>query len=274
MAISNSVIRPVFGPVFFLTIFLSFSCLQSAAADEIKLAIIDSGFCPESRAPSTKVKIDKPLDMTGTLNFNCAAYTKKEKQTSRRFHGQWVLETFLGALKTKHSVRIVPLIVFDKEGNQQEEAWKKSLDFIKKEGINLTIAALGFNTPKAINSELSGIWMVASGKAEGNIKKEMTFFPHMLAPKENLILIGDFFSSPGRSDLYDQNLLYQEFIDFHFAEGGGHFKGTSRAVALAGARALNICAEQLHLPAQFRQCLQKNAKKHRDPFLKKDFLSF
>jgi hypothetical protein len=49
--------------------------------------------------------------------------------------------------------------------------------------------------------------------------------------------------------------LYSDKIDYSFPSGDGEFTGTSRAVAEALAKAINMCPIN-----EMRICLKKNAK--------------
>jgi hypothetical protein len=55
-------------------------------------------------------------------------------------------------------------------------------------------------------------------------------------------------------------LLYKNKIDYYFPAGAGKFKGTSKAVAEAAAKALNLCPPSNNI----RACLKKASKEFYD----------
>ncbi len=264
--LSFSIVRPVLGPVFFFL-----ACLFSLSTEaNIKIAILDTGFCPEEIKVPSSIEIKPPTDGLGKVVLRCADYTIQQKKSSRRFHGQWVLEQFLASYQGKASLTIHPFIVFNERGEQTPEAWLKTIAEIKKQDHDIVIVAAGLPTPTALTKSLPGVWLVASGRAEGKMTKDISLFPQMLAPRENLILIGSYMEGrAGQSDLFDQNLLYVDKIDFFKPAGSGHFQGTSYAVARAAGEALTKCT-----PKKLKACLNSRSVKKRDSLLKKDFLTF
>ena len=258
--------RPVLGPVFFFL-----ACLVSFSADaSFKIAILDTGFCPEEIKVRPRIEIKAPTDLMGKVFLRCTDFTVEQKKSSRRFHGQWVLEQFLTSYQGKESLTILPYIIFNEKGEQTHEAWLKTMAELKKQKIDLVIVAAGFPSPNALTKNLPGAWIVASGRAEGKVTKETSLFPQMLAPLQNLVLIGSYMEGrTGQSDLFDQNLLYVDKIDFFKPAGSGHFQGTSFAVSVAAGEALTTCT-----PKKLKACLLSRSVKKRDSLLKKDFLTF
>jgi hypothetical protein len=229
---------------------------------EIKIAIVDTGFCPNQL--KQKMRIESVIDLTKSVVLDCSKVDPKNP----RMHGQLVLEEFLQYLDLeKHSVYLYPLIVFDKDGQQKKDYWTSALALIKKNKIDFVLSASGLITNEKIQKELPGIWFVPSGRLAPGIKEDTSLFPQNLAPLENLFLIGDFYD--GREIIYDQALLYKDKIDYYFSSGIKGFQGTSRAVAHAAARALNLCPL-----ANMRECLKKGRQEKKDQVIQKVFYSY
>lgn len=215
------------------------------------------------------------MDLTDSVKLDCRQISSKDLLNSPRFHGQKVIETFLSRLDKKIPVIVSPLVVFNSRGDQNKEAWMKALSYIEKNRIQFVLSASSLPTKENLSPGLQGIWFVAAGRAERGISKETSLFPQLLAPLENLFLIGDYFEGKkGQSDLYDQALLYQQHIDYYFPAGHGRFTGSSRAAALAACLALNLCAKQIKSAKSFRQCLHSHSRLLQDKVLNKNFLTY
>lgn len=254
--------------LFFLSVF-------TTAHAELKIAIVDTGFCSSKALTKSKTHVVKASrDMTGTNNYSCKKVTDKELKTSGRFHGQNVLNEFLSYLPKKIKVTIYPLVVYDNKGNQTKEAWKKAIGLIEKEEMDVVLTASGFISSEKVVKDLPSIWFVPSGRTERFITTKTVLFPQSLAPVPNLFVIGAYFDGP--QVIYDQALLYQEQIDYYFPSGKKGFTGTSRAVAEALARALQNCLIEKDVIAahSLRLCLLKTSKTLNDPILKKEFKTF
>ncbi|MGZ3857128.1 MAG: hypothetical protein ACXVKO_12795, partial [Bacteriovorax sp.] len=234
----------LFGPVFFL--------LAKPLYAEVKIALIDTGFCPEKIQDN--IKIEPTIDFTKSVKLDCF----KSDTHLPRFHGQLVLEEFLKFLDFKKiKVHLYPLMIFDIRGDQKKEYWIEAIDWVKKNKIDFVLTASGLITNEKIENVLPAIWFVPSGRASPGIADKSALFPQNLAPQENLFLIGDYYD--GKQVLYDQALLYKDKIDYYFPSGLKGFKGTSRAVAEAAARALNLCPI-----SSMRACLKKLSKEYVD----------
>lgn len=261
--------RPIFGSVFLFLLLFSANTFS-----QTKIAIVDTGFCPVI-SKNKKAVVQEARDMTGKVSLTCGSYTPKELAESPRFHGQKVLEQFLAILLRNQNVEIHPLIIFDDKGVQTKEAWLKALEVIRNEKIEYVLAASSLPTDEILSTNLPGIWFVSSGRAEHGLKKSTKLFPQSLAPKENLFLIGDYIEGKSsKNHLYDQNLLYDDKIDYYFPSGNGPFTGTSRAATVGLARALNLCGAAKQDAKLLRNCLKKKSIKYKDRILKKQFLSY
>ena len=212
--------------------------------------------------------------MAGNNQYDCQKISAKDLLESGRFHGQHVLNEFLEFLPKDIAVEIYPMVIYDHTGTQTKEAWLKSIEFIKSKKIDLVLTASGLiNSPK-LALELPSIWFVPSGRLERMIDKTTVLFPQNLAPKSNLFVIGDYFE--GKTNLYDQALIYQEQIDYYFPSGKKKFTGTSRAVSEAMAIALKHCfiPKDVIAAHSLRLCLMNKSRTLRDPILKKEFKTF
>lgn len=253
----TKILKPalIAGPVLF--------CLAGEAAT-IKMAVIDTGFCPDA---FNKTFIHPALDLTNSVTLNCT----KADLNSPRFHGQKVLKEFLGILDSKIKVELYPLIIFNDKGDQKKEYWIKAIEWVKKEKIDLVLTAAGFITTetelKTLPRELPGVWFVPSGRIGPGINEKTLLFPQHLAGISNLYLIGDYYD--GKVVLYDNGLLYKDKIDFYFPSGSGAFTGTSRAVAHAVAKALNDCPMK-----ELRTCLTKKSHEYFDSMAKKKIRTY
>ncbi|MDO9183329.1 MAG: hypothetical protein Q7U04_13025 [Bacteriovorax sp.] len=250
------------GPVY---IFLNLN--TALAQTSLKIAFLDTGFCTEKIKPVSKqVKVNSVVDLTHSVKLDCLNLSFNKNFP--RFHGQLVLEEFLAFfVPAKVSVNIYPLIIFDHKGEQKKEYWLKAIDWIKKNKIDVVVTAAGLVTEDKLVKELPAVWFVPSGRVTPQIKKENSLFPQNLAPLKNLFLIGDFYD--GKNVIYDQELLFQDQIDYFFPSGQNNFVGTSRAVAEASARALSLCPL-----ATLRDCLKSKSKQYTDNLSSKNITTF
>lgn len=266
---------PNMRPLLLGAVLLLLSMFSQTAHADLKIAIVDTGFCSQKAITKSKNHIVRSSrDMTGTNNYSCKKVTSNELKTSGRFHGQNVLNEFLSYLPKKMKLTIFPLVVYDKKGNQTKEAWKKAIEFIEKEKIDVVLTASGFISDEEVVKALPSIWFIPSGRAERFITTKTVLFPQSLAPVPNLFIIGAYFDGP--QVIYDQALLYQDQIDYYFPSGKKAFAGTSRAVAEAAAKALQNCFIEKDIIAAYslRLCLLKTSKTLKDPILKKEFKTF
>jgi hypothetical protein len=244
----------------------AFFLLSNQSFAETKIAFIDTGFCPKL-LKNKSVKVSMPFDLTHSNEIECSA--KKVNLLDSRYHGQMVLIEFMKFFKPKNSsdYAIFPLVVFDKNGNQKKEYWQNGIKWIEENKIDLVVTAAGFQTNEKIVTKLPSVWFVSSGRVGGGITNTTSLFPQLLAPMDNLFIIGDYYD--GRIVLYDQGLIYQDKIDYSFPSGLKGFKGTSRSVAEAAARAILLCSSQ-----KMRECLKGKSKVYRDTLSKRDVTTF
>lgn len=237
------------GPAFFL---LMSPNVQSA----INIAVLDTGFCPDLIAEKkVNVKIASVRDFTQSVNLECEA--SKFNRSDRRFHGHLLIEEFVKYYQRgDQELNLFPGVVFDQLAQQRPIYWRRAIDWIASNNIDFVLTASGLITSSDLRlpKKLPGIWFVPAGRAISGINNSTKLYPQMLAPKDNLFVIGDYFE--GSSIIYDEALLYKKQIDYYFASGVGSFNGTSRAVGEALARALTICSKN-----NMRQCLKDKSKK-------------
>jgi hypothetical protein len=245
---------------------------QSFAA--LKIAIVDTGFCSKRIKTSSSIVIAPALDMTNSVKLNCDNFKDSDLKTQGRFHGHLVLEEFIKYLPKESSVTIFPLTIYNASGKQTQEAWDQAIAWIKKENIDLTLTASGLIGSAPALAELPSIWFIPSGRVGGSVKKDSILFPQSLTPKENIFVIGDYFD--GKTIVYDQGLLYESAIDYSFASGDSGLTGTSRAVAHALGKAIDVCSlnKKMKSPNEIRQCLSKLQKNLYDAVSKKSIKTF
>lgn len=244
---------------FFILIGLYFFFFISKTQAEINIVIVDTGFCPDKIAATSlkSVRILPVVDLTKSVKLDCSSDSFNKE--SPRFHGQLVLEEFLSHLKlaSKESVRLHPLMIYNAKGDQLAQYWLLAMEWIKEHKIDMVLTASGLITSNRLSPSLPGLWFMPSGRVTPQINKQTTLFPQNLAPSKNIYMIGDYFDRP--TILYDEGLLYQDKIDYYFPSGDNHFRGTSRAVAEAAAKALSLCPI-----SSMRECLNKKSKVLKD----------
>lgn len=238
------------GPVLFFS-----THLFAATSSRLKIAVIDTGFCPDKKS---SVVIHPVVDLTDSVKMNC----KKVDLSSPRLHGQKVLNEFL-KFSINKNLEIFPVIIFDSKGDQNKIYWAKAIKWVRENKIDVVLTAAGFivehsDVLKTLPASLPSLWFVPSGRLSPGVKESTILYPQELAPAKNLFLIGDYYD--GKMILFDEGLLYKGKIDYYFPSGKGAFTGTSRAVAEACATALKLCSDL----GDMRGCLLKKKKEYVD----------
>lgn len=270
--ICNQILRsvPLMG-LAFLAFFVSINSAHSA----LNIAVLDTGFCPNQiTSTNPRIKIQAVTDLTSSVKLDCESPAFNRELP--RFHGHQLIEEFLKHLVTdKLEINIYPVIIFNAKGLQQKDYWLAGIDWVKKNKIDFVLSASGLITKVAPSKiQLPGVWFVPSGRTSPHIKKGDGLFPQNLAPAKNLFLIGSYYQYDVKNDqnvLYDVGLLYQDKIDYYFPGGSAQFSGTSRAVAEAAARAINLCPESI---SKMRVCLKKQSKVLSDRLNKKAITTY
>jgi len=237
--------------LFFLTFFI-----QLSHASPLKVAILDTGFCPSLLMLKKNIKVNSQVDLTHSVKLNCKSYSI----SNRRFHGQWVLEQFLKNLKTTKEVEITPFIIFDKNGIQKEIYWQRA--FSKQAEFHLIISAAGllFKNKIDITETIKTPIFVAGATLGKRIKKNSKIWPQIEFRKDLVFTIGSYLpKSEALGSREDYTLLRPKEMKYFFSSGDSidHFKGSSRAVATASARALDLCYEKLIGFKGLKSCLKK-----------------
>lgn len=230
----------------------------------IKIAILDTGFCP-SKLNSKKdyIKILPIIDVTGNAVYDC----EKMKPKNRRFHGQMVLAQFLNVYSWTNPVEILPITIFDKSGSQRLSYWKKAIIEAQSQKVDFILAAAGLPIPQGMQPKgliaPSAITFLSSGRIGPGITKATTLFPQMFHKNKNIFLIGSYHppeSKHGDDFLSDENQLYKKGTDYYLSGGNSHhiLRSSSRSATTALAKAIGLC-KTVKLQ-KLRECLSKNKK--------------
>jgi hypothetical protein len=230
----------------FLGLFFICSSVFAKVDGKLHIAVIDTGFCNKSPL------VQKAIDLTDSVEINC----KKVEKANSRFHGHFVLQTFLNKNRRKDLI-ITPLIVFDKDGLQKDKYWIKALSWIKKNRVDLILTASGLKVEKTLG-ELPRLTFAAAGQVSGKIRRYHKIFPQSFE-SQNLILIGNLLKEDKAIEYADNLLLHRDRIDY-FVED----ESSSHAVAKAMAMALNKCKFE-DLP----KCLESKSSEVSDQITKK-----
>jgi hypothetical protein len=248
----------------FLTFFIQFT-----QASPLKIAILDTGFCPSLIKHETNISINSPIDLTSSVKLDC----KKYSNSNRRFHGQWVLQQFLKVLKTSHKIEITPFIIFDSTGSQKESYWKTA--FLQQDNFHLFITAAGVQGTSKFN--ITRPIFVAGATLGRGIRKSSKLWPQSEFKNKLVFKIGSYLpkgKNLGKRE--DYTLLRKKEMSYFFSSGSSEalFKGSSRAVATASARAVNLCYEKLFSLKGLAECLKKKRFKIKLDESHRELLSF
>lgn len=240
-------------------VFLAFF-IQITHASPLKIAILDTGFCPELLKLKKNVTINPPIDLTSSVHLDCQKYSTK----NRRFHGHWVLEQFLRELKLEKKIQVTPLIIFDQNGSQRLEYWKRA--FNKQSEFHLIISAAGItqNKRSKMTSEIKRPIIVAGATLGRGIKESTILWPQSEFKNPLVTAIGSYLPKDqtlGKRE--DYTLLRKNEMSYFFSAGrdSDYFRGSSRAVATASARAINICFNELLDLKNLKSCLKRKSFK-------------
>jgi hypothetical protein len=229
---------------------------------EIKVAVLDTGFCPRKlNFKSKNIKVYETEFMMAPFRIPC----NRKTLLGRRFHGHHVLEEFLKNLESKKKISIYPIVIFDKSGQQTSKYWDKAFKKVDALQVNFVLLAAGLplktKRPELPYLRSQTIHFLAAGKEGVGISKQTKLFPQIHHQKENVFLIGNFYP-PIKSDqrlILDSAMLNLKQTHYFFSGGHGHseLRGSSKAVATALAKAISLC----DLPLKsFKQCLEKKSK--------------
>ena len=232
-----------------------------AKKTKLKIAILDTGFCPKKLQPfHPHISIRPPMDFANKAFYSCDGFDLK----NRRYHGHLVLSYLVEQLNPKNQIEIQPMVIFDSWGKQKIGYWKKALDWAHDHNFDIIIAAAGLPIEKKQNYPLKAITFLSSGRSGIGIKANSKLFPQELHLKNQVFLIGSYhppISQYDKTILEDPKLLYKNEIDYYFSGGlsSDLLRGSSLAVALALRKALNLC-ENSFKDHSLGQCLKKYKK--------------
>lgn len=185
-------------------------------AHEIKLGIIDTGFCSLDAFDATKSNVSK-CDTSNPKNF--------------RNHGEWIISNIV-----KEKVKIFPVIVFNKDGKTKDIYWRNALEYLYKKNVDIVLmaSALPFASKKESSLRLKEetLHLISSGQKNRFINEKTKLWPQHIAPQKNLILVGTYLTDgEDETPLDNPQLLYKEKTNFFVKEESrAMLKGTSLAV--------------------------------------------
>lgn len=233
------------------------SCLKKN--QPLKIAIIDTGFCPSKIELPKNIKVQPKAKMPIGVEDYCAQFDL----TNRRFHGHQVLSTIIDRLKIQKDIEIYPIVVFDNQGKQSPHYWEKALKFVVKNKIDFVVSAAGAEVKDRKHRLLpkEPFFFMASGQRSIGIEMTTRLFPQGYKSEKSL-LIGSYHPPILEGDdqnLYNKTLLYQSKIDYYFPHDQKiqGLQGSSLAVSLAFPKALNLCEKELN---DLKSCLSKLRK--------------
>lgn len=269
-----------------------FSLLPNANAGLLRVAVLDTGFCPTLIKTPSKVKILPVSDLTQSVKYKCV----EDQLKSRRFHGHWVLAEILNELKDtdiKENIEIHPMVIFNNSGEQKLRYWNRALEEVNSKSINLIIAAAGLPLldnhmrQQASQIKLSSIpFILAAARNSPGIPKDSILFPHSLLDPKNQFTFGSYHKGIDEKGPHfkDTSLIDEKEIDYYFPFNFkprlfGELKGTSLAAALGSRFILKNCLKKELNSVALDKCLQKAKKnivtlKDRDSFLEVKELVF
>jgi len=233
---------------------------QNLKASPLSIAILDTGFCLKNSTQnnlSTKIKIKTPIDLTGD-QFVCQNNYDKDQ---RRYHGQKVLDTFLATLGATAELIIHPFVIFDKNGIQNEKTWDLVMSSKFQKKYDLIISAAGLPLKKKKYGNVYTTFLLASGQVGRKVKKKTLLYPQNLAPKENLVLFGSYERDvKHKENFIDTGLLNKERTTYYFKNSNQKesLSGSSRAVAIGAAKAINLCKDSVK--KDIKKCLREKRK--------------
>lgn len=243
----------------------------TAQATDLKIAIFDTSFClGQHKSTNASIKIKEVF-------YNSKAFTDSCPKNLFNRHGSLVLEHLLKVLpkNKKFSIELHPMVIFDKNGYQNEEQWQLALEESQKRKIDLALLAVGLPHPpsKSIQTSFPLKAFMASGQRGGRIKKDTKLWPQILKDDSKRVMIGSYIPpTKNLPDDYmmDKTLLNLQKIDYLFSGGdsGAKLAGSSRAVTTALGKALFLCPLDMFKIQDFlalKGCLKKHEKMLKDP---------
>lgn len=180
-----------------------------------------------------------------------------------RLHGQKVISTIISHLKLKgdQKIKIQPYIIFDKNRSQSLEYWRKAFTTELVAKLDLLVFAAGYPTNDIVKIEIpkNKMILLSQGRFGRGIEKNQQLWPQREYQKyQNIIIIGGHYpKSKYHKGSPDKKSLYLKEAHYYFPNVGHDrsFMGSSYSVAMAAARAINICSKELS-----PKCLKEKSK--------------
>jgi hypothetical protein len=226
------------------------SCL-SPSDEVIRVAIVDTNFCPtklQKLFPKTVIKTNESLDCPINADFS-----------KMKYHGQLVAQEFLTRLSPEIAKKVELSLyrVFSESGHQLNSLWEVAWTSIEQQKPKVVVMSVGssqFARSRRLESEL----FIATGSPSKAITRHTKLWPQQEASKHpNYHLIGSYHQKNGEI-FYNYHQLHKDQIDYFFADSSPHTKltDTSLAAAIAGAKALNVCASKKLKNKPIHKCLE------------------
>lgn len=209
----------------------------------IRVAILDSGFCPGLLQNAKGIQVNPAWFAVKTaFDLKCRA----DALNSRRFHGHKVLQLLLDdwslIQRSAVTLSIDPIIMLDEAGYQSLETWKRALTKIDEEKYDIVLSSVGFafrSTSEFEKSKLSlphgPVYFFAAGEKTGKLANA-ELFPQITAvyqkPVENkkIHLIGLHYFD-GKNWIQQARTFYLDSVtDWTTDDPRPEFMGTSFAV--------------------------------------------
>jgi hypothetical protein len=238
---------------------LTFS-ISASFGGELKIAILDTYFCPKLLKTSKNIQIKPVIDNTSSHNpKSCNKFSKK----NRLFHGQLVLKNFIENLNSKEKISIQPISIFNSQGFQDIHSWKEA--FKDQTQYDLYIIAAGLNPKKKVIEfpKITTPLIIAGATFGRGINKSTRLWPQAEYNKDLVITIGTFLEQNedlGTRD--DYNLIFKDRMKYFFSAGkdDSDFRGSSYAVSVAASRLVSLCFLQIKKEKGPYKCLEANKK--------------
>ena len=212
-----------------------------------RVAVIDSYFCPQKFYARHNLRTQFPL---GKRSKDCIAQNKA-------FHGHRLMMELTRNLPNPSRFEFFLINVFETNGKQNPKTWRRAVEFVNKNAMDLVITASGYFADRSLQDlVLKPPLLAAAGNAVGALAHRPQLFPQSSAsPQKHLV--GAFISLSNSKPLQvfrDPLNMHSEQISF-FMPGkrtGAALSGSSLAVALAARFFLSFCA-----PQSIESCLRQ-----------------
>ncbi len=235
-------------------------------AQEINLAIFDTGFCPDLLPPSKLIDVAPVKDFTQSNQYLC----QKDKLSLFRFHGHWALDYIVRHYHPKKPIRLhlFPYILFNKQGDQKKAYWELAIKQMHEDKIDLAMMAVGLPMQSNKLKDLTDLFnqgkaslFMAAGQKDTRLGDGVKLFPQNAKMKLLALMFGDYHPALAKSEkaLLPPQQLNQESIDYWLKTDQYHqLKDTSLSVVQAMTAALNYCSsKELKSFIELQKCLKR-----------------